>query len=63
MFSVRVSQKRKEEGLFFYKFVYLKMAAILFKMSNINCFFYCSNKQYINETFWSRHSDKTFKLF
>ena len=39
------------------------MAAILFKMSNINCFFYCSNTQYINETFWSRHSDKTFRLF
>ena len=55
-------KKRKEEGLFIFNF-YFKMAAILFKMSNIYCFFYCPNTHYINEIFWPRHSDKTFRLF
>ena len=31
------------------------MAAILFKISNIHCFFYCSNTQYIKETCWTIH--------
>ena len=47
-------KKGKEEGLLNF---YFKMAAIFYKYQNIHCFFYCSNTQYINEIFWSRHLD------
>ena len=52
--------KKRKEGLFIF---YFKMAAFLFKMSNIHRFSTAQthNKEYINETFWSsiqtRHSD------
>ena len=55
MFSVRVSQKKEGGGAFYFLFFIFKMAAILFKISNIHCFFYCSNTQYIKETCWTRH--------
>ena len=55
MFSVRVSKKKEGGGAFYFLFFIFKMAAILFKISNIHCFFYCSNTQYIKETCWTRH--------
>ena len=54
---------KKERRRDFFPQFFFKMAAILCKMSNIHCVFYCSNTQCINETFWSRHSDKSFRLF
>ena len=39
MFSVRVSKKKEGGGAFYFLFFIFKMAAILFKISNIHCFF------------------------
>ena len=58
MFSVRVSKKKEGGGAFYFLFFIFKMAAILFKISNIHCFFYCSNTIHKRNMF-----DKTLNIY